>query len=799
MTFAGFTKTTGFMVLALFLQCEGPLSAQIVSGDQAYYSKEGDSIRLGNRFLELRFSARNGELQALIQKKSGVDLKKEKTDCYHTIWGLGVFTPQKTRSWTDNARSARFFQSGSVRAERTGQELKLQLVWNGICLDNGTDYPATVQTTISVYDGSPFSIWRISVQNRGQSAIEKVDYPFIAGVQELGPDGSDDCLVVPTLEGRLYHDPTRNLEGAGNTYPSCFLNMQFAAYYDNNAGFYTACYDNQGYVKRFSYGKPGGRWATMFWEHYGEGIKYGADFAVPYPVTVGVFQGDWYTAADIYRQWATNQWWANKKIRQKNTPAWVSRLGESSCFVRSGHLARNGKPLADIAAGARNHHNYFDTPLLIQLWGWENQGAWAYGAYFPPMEGWTNFDKLVTSLHADGCRLNTFLGASCIDEQSDLWKSQAPLYVAVRDESGKLREGTDPNADLKTATMCFSTRYWQAKMEDFVLPLINHQVDMIQFDGFPPVPSTSACYDSAHGHPLGMGRWMTDDWRQTVARIIRKARIANPESAFTAEGISEDLIPLMDVAKYWRDVCSEVGASERGFEKGTTEIIPLFNDVYHEFILGMEEQVSGANTLRLSLSKLREYNHYCLGRMLIWGVIPLFWAEDPADSPGTDKEAFDLVRRVANARTTYAQDFLVYGRMQPPLKFSAPMISVPVYNWAGASHPRYQMQVPAVMHSVWRADDGSVGAVFVNIAKEPVSIGLSLDFRQWGLRPGAKPFLYCVKDGKHSLLKGDSNSTANLDVAIQPLEIVFIGLCESSGPRAQQVLGQINAGESPHH
>jgi hypothetical protein len=133
--------------------------------------------------------------------------------------------------------------------------------------------------------------------------------------------------------------------------------------------------------------------------------------------------------------------------------------------------------------------------------------------------------------------------------------------------------------------------------------------------------------------------------------------------------------------------------------------------------------------------------------------------------------------------------------MLRPLQFSCPLTTVPLGKALGRTNSNPGMQVPGVMHSVWRADDGSVGAVFVNIAKEPVAIGLSLDFRQqWGLRPGAKPFLYCVKDEKHSLLKADSNSTANIKVAIQPLEIVFIGLCEADGPRAQQVLKQINAG-----
>jgi hypothetical protein len=99
-----FMKTTAMkvyvqlLVLVLFLPYENLLCAQPVpSGEitpigQAYFSKDSSSLRPGNRFLELRFSPQNGELQALIHKKSGVDLKKEKVNCYHTLWGVGVYT-----------------------------------------------------------------------------------------------------------------------------------------------------------------------------------------------------------------------------------------------------------------------------------------------------------------------------------------------------------------------------------------------------------------------------------------------------------------------------------------------------------------------------------------------------------------------------------------------------------------------------------------------------------------------------------------------------------------------------------
>jgi hypothetical protein len=653
------------------------------------------------------------------------------------------------------------------------------------------DYPVTVQATISVYDGSPFSTWRIAVHNRGQHAVEKIAYPLIAGIQELGPDGSDDCLVVPTLEGRLYHNPAKNLRGAGNTYPSCFLNMQFAAYYDSRAGFYFACYDNQGYVKGFGFNKQGGQWASMSFDHYGDGIRYGADFAIPYPVVIGVFEGDWYTAADIYRQWAASQWWAKQSLHEKHIPAGLTDIGAGSCFVAVANA--KWKPwdtsLSEITMLSKNHRHYADCPYLIELQGWENKGAWSWGDYFPPFEGWGNYDAMVADLHSANCRLLVLIGATSVNKKTDFWKSQKPLPYAVRNATGNLLDDKgDPLLSLQY--MCPMTSFWGKHLEETAVELTRHGADIIQFDCFPHPPQNMPCFEITHGHPLGLGKWQTDAWLKNLAMIESACRTVNRNVCFTSEGISEIYIPYLDVAHFWRDVYSEVGLKEQGLRDNTSEIIPLFHYIYHDRFVAQ-----GSYYLGLLMPGHPEYNLLCLSRMLVWGEIPLQNTWIRTDSHQYDRNALDLLKRIGQARTSYAKDFLVFGKMLRPLQFSCPLTTVPLGKALGRTNSNPGMQVPGVMHSVWRADDGSVGAVFVNIAKEPVAIGLSLDFRQqWGLRPGAKPFLYCVKDEKHSLLKADSNSTANIKVAIQPLEIVFIGLCEADGPRAQQVLKQINAG-----
>jgi len=749
------------------------------SENQAYFSKDDGNIRLGNRFLEMRFSSQNGELLTLLHKKSGVDLKKEKVNCYHTLWGVGVYTKEGKRAWTDNARSAGFFKPGLVRVERVGQELNLHLLWEKISLDNGESYPASVRATISVRDDSPFSTWKISVRNTGPYAIEKVAYPFISGIQELGTDGNDDCLIVPTLEGRLYHNPAKNLQVTGNTYPSCFLNMQFAAYYDNHAGFYFACYDSQGYVKGFSFNRQDKQWALMSFDHYGDGIKYGADFIPPYPMIVGVFEGDWYTAADIYKQWALNQPWAKQSLKERSTPAWLTDCGVGSCFVTQAHFKKENTSFEEVSQLAQNHQRYSETGLLTELWGWENKSAWSWGDYFPPSEGWAGFDKLVADFHANRCRLCTYIGAVMLNRNTDLWKSQKPLPYAVRDEAGNVRED-NWNPSLLCQYMCPGTLFWGKHLEEVAVELTKHGSDLIQFDCFPQPPQNGPCFDITHGHSAGVGKCTTDAWLKILSQTVAACRNVNPNVCFTSEGIAEIFIPYLDVAHYWRDVFSEVGLKERGLWDGTSEIIPLFNYVYHNYIVSQGQYYLGL------ASPHPEYNILCMARMFVWGEIPLqnTWIKTEQFD---DRPALKLWKSIGKARTSYAKDFLVYGRMQRPLSFTCPSTTVPLGNALGNTDSAPYMQVPGIMHSAWHAPDGDSGFVFVNISKDPISIKPSLDFRQLGLRPEASPFLYCVRDGKYSILKTNSDSVQFLDIIIQPNEIVFIGLCEAAGPRALQV------------
>jgi hypothetical protein len=405
--------------------------------------------------------------------------------------------------------------------------------------------------------------------------------------------------------------------------------------------------------------------------------------------------------------------------------------------------------------------------------GWENKGASSWGDYFPPLEGWASFDDLVTDFHANRCRLCTYIGASTLNRETDFWKSQRPLPFAKRNESGDLLEGGEPSP----VGMCPATTFWQEHLQQTAIELAKHKVDLIQFDCF-PLPFET-CYAMNHGHPPGIGKWTTDSWFKILSTTVASCRDVNPDVCFTSEGIAEIYIPYLDVAHYWRDVFSEVDLKERELLTGTAEIIPLFHYVYHNYIVSQGQYYLGL------AEQHPEYNLLCMGRMLVWGEIPLqnTWKR----TEQFDLPVLKLWKSIGEARTSYAKDFLVYGRMQRPLVFTCPSTTVPLKNALKNSDSAPELHVPSIMHTAWRAPDGDSGFIFLNIAKDPVSLRLPFDFRRLGLKADAEPFLYCVRDGTYSILKSESSFSTVVEITLQPCEIVFLGLCEKDGQRAKQV------------
>jgi len=770
------TRTLSAIVLSLLLTCLAApkLSVNPISSPdgKAYFREEANRFYVGNDYLEIGFLKDKGSVWSLTDKSSGVDLRKEK-NFTSEVWWLVFYTQDKEQLFFGNEDTENFTWSGEETSENSSV---LHLNWQNIPNVSGFRYEIQINVTVTVHDDSQTSAWRLSITNDGPYAIERVFFPRISGLKELGESGEDDVFIVPDREGRAFYDPFGNGAEWGGEGPSAWLDMQFMAYYDSYAGFYFATYDDSGYYKRFSWERPSPDWACITIVHY-PALSFGGSIQFPYDTVIGVFKGNWYDAAEIYREWAHRQWWCEKKSSEKSS-ALIAHSDYMITFSRDVEIAFGDRISCDeMVDMIHDACTFYQRPTILQWWGWERIGRVAapWGDYFPPYEGWAKFDQTVKRLHDIGCTVCVWIDAEAIALETDLWQTGEAENYTLRDENGYIRKTY--GAGRWEAWMCIGTQYWKDKLREFVLTLVSHDVDMIFLDRFPWVLDGTGCYDHKHGHPLGSGgNWEFQEWTEALAEIHRSARLVNPDIVFGGEGFAEVFLPYMDLGMT-RDLYVEKGEEtpfcfeSQAARNGTLEVIPLFSYVYHEFLVAFANFCPGPEPL------YGEYTTFAFSRPLTSGEM-LMWEGygNPEDTPFIDLASFDYARKMAFARETYARDFLVFGKMNKTAEIECPNASISHCEWRESygGWLNFTLMRPAVQHEAWFSLEGTLGLIFTNIDRyNNATSGVTLDPLAYGM-PNQN-FVFLVRDGVYYSI-GPVSGVVNASFEMKPREIMLLVL-----------------------
>jgi hypothetical protein len=732
--------------------------------------REDDSvIYIGNDFIEVGFRKETGALWSIVHKSSGIDLRGLKSDAGESLWDLQLFTASLEHIGPSGIRRSRSYYKG-YSINQSASEVETTFEWDKIWLENYGEYPARVLASVKVSENSKSANFSLKIENSGAAAIEEVCYPFIWEVSKLGTDASDDVLVVPDENGRLFHNPSENLNWWGQAYPSGFCTMQFMAYYDKHAGFFFSTYDENANTKFFSWSKSDDLGVWIGISHYPT-INFSSSFTLDYDIVVEVFDGDWYSAADIYKNWADKQWWSSETTQPPN---WLQEIVVSkdfSCYVMSCydiHEYRN-RTFEECIQMVQEHQVYFDQPSLLFLWGWEKGGAWSYGDYFPPYEGWDEFDRLVQEVHNANTRIWLPIGTLGVLADSEPWKSGTAEPNAVVDEEGSCVSTPSDGSEL--IYMCHFTEYWRSTLREYVLTLAGHGVDFIQFDGFPWCPpdlnvyaSGRSCYNASHGHPLGYGgNWYAKTWFAILDSIEHESRTINPELVFGGEGGAEVFLPVLDVY-HSRDSWSE--GFDSSIQSGIASVIPLFNYVYHNSTIFVGEHNLGL----YEFLDTHSYNGLGLARILTWGEVPSYNVKESLYDPSVDSALVDYVKRIGDARANFAHNFLQNSEMIKPVEIDS--LTTLVQTEDGRS-----FNVSALQYSAWRSEDDAIGYILTNIANTSIEVTGQIDL------PMVKPYVaYVVRDGKLDWTDYSANASYSFSLAINPLEIVLLAFKQDSHP-----------------
>ena len=245
------------------------------------------------------------------------------------------------------------------------------------------------------------------------------------------------------MSGMLFQNPLGNFaQGRGwgwqMYYPSAYSTMQFMAYYGLNpaAGLYLASYDQSGNSKFFDFSKPSPSWAVAQMAHIPEFVA-GADYQMAYPAVVGVFSGDWYEAAQLYRTWALEQPWTSQGplATRSDVPDWYGSAGLRLWITTHPNCVSNSNPFSIIPEVVGDTGSYIGHPAIAGWMGWEHVGWYVeYPDVFPPKEGWDAFRQAITDTHASGNRVLFLPDTTSYSSAAPSWSSAEPY--ACRDQSG---------------------------------------------------------------------------------------------------------------------------------------------------------------------------------------------------------------------------------------------------------------------------------------------------------------------------------------------------------------------------
>jgi len=610
----------------------------------------------------------------------------------------------------------------------------------------GLELDATV--TVRTVPDDPLSYWSISVNNNTGLLITDVQFPFIVVPYHLAGGPGTESLLRPYWTGRLLKAPKpQDLEpdnphtwqfhpenGDFNHYPGLTFG-QFLAYFNDRAGIFVSCRDSSGAIKLI---KP---------THRGSGIRLGMAHVgdwprngkrqLDYDVVVQTFTGDWYDAAELYRQWSLKQPWAKAPLHQrKDTPDWLLDspphiIVRIQGILDEGPTAPNREflPYPKIIPLLAKIADQIEAPLVPVIMSWERPGPWIYPESLPPVGGANSLTEFTKLARERGWHVGTFCNGtrwvthhhwSGYDGVEYLEQQGGKKSLCRTHDQQFWRESWDQTW-RPSHPACLGVPMTREIAIDFVEQVVGYGLDWIQFLDQNVGCSTFPCYASDHGHPAAPGKWMTRGMQELLDSFHRLVQETEQQSHGKRKiAISVETPPNEYFLPNF-DLC-DVRVIPLGHTRTEREFIPLYHFLYHEFIVIQGGFGSAPEPYHMPIRN--SYN-------LVVGQIPggvltgdgrllnkdtFNWA--PWEPPiGNNDDSLTVLRRTTALRRGKAKDFLVYGRMQRPADVSG--IKTIRWQWGGRDH-----QIPAVFHSAWKSPQGRLGIVLANWTTEPQTVSV---------------------------------------------------------------------------
>jgi len=678
----------------------------------------------------MRFSAETGTLVSF-RSRAAPDQE---------FIAAGTNTPVFVVQYLDDERRYRQLTSRDATAQISCEDVEGGSVLRASFPQlGGMAIEATV--TVRATPDDRFSHWSLRLRNDADLVITDVQFPFIVASYQLAGTAGAESLLWPLGAGVLLSAPQpqdlapdcpqtwqMRPENADSLHYPGFTTAQFLAYFNDRAGIYVSCRDPSGMIKLI---KPvhhplGLRLGIA---HIGDWPQHGAR-QIEYDIVLGSFTGDWYAAAELYRDWSRMQHWAQTPLKARaDVPDWLRESPAHIILRIQGELDIGPAepndallPYSKTIPLLERIAERVGAPLVPVIMSWERPGPWIYPDCFPPAGGAEALREFTDLARDHGWHIGTFCNGTrwvvghfwSGYDGADYFKERGGERSVCRTHTGELWKEDWDATWRPSYPCCLGVPLTNEIAVDFVRMMIDMGLDWVQFFDQNIGASTFACFANDHGHPQVPGAWMTERMRLLIASFHELARQEGESGDGTRQIVFSVEGPVNECFLQAFQICDirVVPPGHRAGHRLWHGFVPLYHYLYHEFMLMQGGFGSGPEPYHLQIRNA--YN-------LIVGEIPgevmqgdgrllnkdtFNWAPwEPY--VGDNEAALRLLRAAMALRRGPAREFLVYGRMQAPARIE-PIVPV---RWQENGHDH---QIPPVFHSAWKTLDGGFGLVFAN-------------------------------------------------------------------------------------
>ena len=678
-----------------------------------------EQVVLDNGLLRLTFDRANGTLLSMTDLETGYEYLDTTAE------------PQRLWSIVPLKKGDEIVEPTKVKVRKLSRH-EAQLSWSG-------EGAFSLVARVRLDKEKPLSYWTVEMSDYDGSKVKELYFPYLTNIKEF----TNEELALSNWTGRLYKNLRKTRKSVGKIHQNRPTMQLTALYGEEPSGLYIATNDTLSYGKGYTIDFRGNLTDYKMINI----LEMGADksyYKPTYEFILGTLHGDWYDAAQIYREWALQQEWVkNCRLHSGKMNKW---LPETDIWVWNRGRSSN------VLVEAADLKEYLGDYNVSVLWHWWHNGPYddAFPEYLPPREGRDSFVKAVAKAKAKGINMTPYMNSIQWGESRKSWKVQnIEQYVARKADGSTHAHAYNKFSGNFITPMCMSQEFWREKYSDLCDTVVNDY-------GCTGVYMDQAClhywcYNPNHGHSVGGGNYWVKGYLKLVERIREKTPDTNP--ILTGEGSGEDWMAHLD------GFLTLESSRERMSGIASSSVIPLFNAVYHENAITFgnfggftyppydefwPKEFRAPNTEKLLPATYNKQLRMEQTRTFVWGIQPMI-VNYHAFARKARPVEMRFIKELVAKRKEY-KEYLQYGKLMRAPKFAndyaeeidIAQMSTYGYKTKGTNLFPHKKVVPMLYSSAWRNDKGDILLTFVNIDEEAKEMSFSINPTEFGLAKEGK-------------------------------------------------------------